>query len=67
MNLEKIIHEAKQANREHAKEAGSAIGQALKKRNANAKKKRTQRYHAELGEITKYHEDRVTNNRSYHF
>lgn len=63
-NLDKAIHEAKGTR---SKEAGRRIGQALGKYNANVKKKNRKRFEDELRSITKYHEDRVTTNRTYHF
>ena len=66
MNLDKVIHQAHQASRDHAKVAGRAIGQALGEYNENVKKKKEQRYESELHEITRYHEDRVMKNKTYH-
>ena len=65
-SLEKTIHDAKQANREHAKEASRAVTKKLDERNAQAKEKREQRYNNTIGEISKYHLDRALKNKTYH-
>ena len=65
-NLDKVIHQARGANREHAREAGCAVGQALDEHNTQVKKKKEKDYESELGEISKYHLDRATTNRTYH-
>ncbi len=65
-DLDRVIHQAKGANRDFASEAGHRIGEELSKHNAQVKKKREQRYHETLGEISKYHLDRAITNRTYH-
>ena len=66
MSVDKVLHQARKANKEQAKEAGRAIGRALDEHNSQVKKKREQKYESELSEITRYHEDRVMKNRTYH-
>ena len=66
MNVDRVLHQVRQANKEHAKEAGRAIGQALDEHNSQVKKDKEKRYESDLSEITRYHEDRVMKNRTYH-
>ena len=65
-DIDKVIHEVSGMNKEHAKKAGRYFGQVLDKHNAQSREKRDKRYDNDLHEITKYHEDRVMTNRTYH-
>lgn len=66
-DLDKAIHEASQAGRDHAKEAGRAVGQALEAYNNRIKERNNKHFDDEIRAITKYHEDRVMKNKTYHF
>lgn len=61
--LEKAINKAKGTG---SREAGRRIGQAIGRHNDRVKRGNKKRFDNELREITKYHEKRVTTNRTYH-
>ena len=62
--LQKAIHEA---NGTTSEEAGRRIGRELEKYNKKVEERRRKRFEEEVHAITKYHEDRVMTNRTYHF
>lgn len=70
MSVEQANKELNKATSEASgtgsREAGRRVGQALGKYNDEVKKKQDKRFESEIHEITRYHEDRVMKNKTYH-
>ena len=64
-DLDRVIHQARGANREHAREAGCAVGQALDEHNKKIKERDNKRFEGKIKDLTNYYRKKVESRSDY--